>query len=766
MSHNFLRVLLLAMAMISMASCRTNTPISDYVNPFIGSVTYDEKTTDVHGYGKTIPGVFAPYGLVQLSPDTYTGGDNGSGYSRNHTTIEGFSFTHMSGVGWYGDLGNFLVMPSVGRMYTNKGDVSDPDHGYRSRFSNATESASAGYYSVFLDDYKITVELSAARRAGIIRFTFPESDSSRIQIDLARRIGGTSSEQFLKVEDRQTLSGWMHCTPEGGGWGNGEGEAEYTVYFWCQFDKPFKDYGLWSAEIPADQRRLREDVNSELYQSLISNAAIHNEIDSFQGKHLGFFTNFKTKENEEVICKTGISFVSTEGARNNLENDIPHWDLDRVVSETKKLWDESLGVIRIEGGSDAEKEIFYSALYRTMLDPRDISDHDGCYVGIDNKVHQAEDYTYRTIFSGWDVFRSQFPLQTIVNPGLVSDEINSLIEMADLSGKKYFPRWELLNAYSGCMLGNPAVSIVVDAYNKGIRNYDVEKAFEFSKNSVDVFGNEPLGYTPDQISKTLEYAYFDWCVGIFADSLGEAELANEYLRRSQNYKNIWDDEVMWFRAKDAQGVWNKWLGKTVHGQGCAESNPYQQGWFVPHDLSGLAELMLGKQTMQDELIHFFDNTPDSFNWNDYYNHANEPVHHIPFIFNEMGLPHLTQKWTRRICANAYGNDEYGLCGNEDVGQMSAWYVLAAMGIHPVCPGDNKYQITSPVFSKIEIQLNKDYYPGKKFNIIALNHSRENVYIKSFKLNGKELNRTWISHDEIVNGGTLEMLMSPEPFLLQ
>jgi len=765
MLQTFLRtfsVSLVIIGILSMISCKKDIRVSDYVNPFIGTVTYNEKSTDVHGYGKTIPGAYAPYGLVQLSPDTYTGGDNGSGYSRNHPTIEGFSFTHMSGVGWYGDLGNFLVMPTVGRMHTNKGDVADPDNGYRSRFSNDSETASAGYYSVFLEDYKIKAEVSAAPKAGIIRFTFPESDSSRIQIDLARRIGGTSTEQYIKIEDQQTISGWMKCTPQGGGWGNGQGKADYTVFFFCQFSKPLTDYGVWSADIPTSQKRLRDDINSARYQDLVTNAAIKNKITSYQGEHLGFFTNFKTEKNEEVICKAGISFTSIEGARENLKKDIPHWDLDTVVNETAKLWDEALKVIRIEGGTDADKEIFYSALYRTMLDPRDFSDHDGLYVGIDKKLHHAEGFTYRTIFSGWDVFRSQFPLQTIINPELVNDEINTLIQMAELSDKNYFPRWEILNSYSGCMLGNPAVSVVVDAFNKGIRNFDVEKAFEFSKNTVDTFGNQPLGFTPNQISETLEYAYFDWCVGVFADSLGKTKIAKEYYHRGQNYKNLWDNEIMWFRAKNEDGKWNEWFGKTVHGQGCAESNPLQQGWFVPHDIMGLAELMNGKENMRDELIRFFKNTPDRFNWNDYYNHANEPVHHVPFIFNELDLPSYTQWWTRNICKNAYGNDEYGLCGNEDVGQMSAWYVLSSIGIHPLCPGDNKYQITSPVFNKVEIQLDKNYYIGSKFTIIAHNNSDENVYIASLKLNGEQLKRRWITHEEIVNGGTLEMTMSSDP----
>lgn len=730
----------------------------DYINPMIGAVTYGEKTNNAHGFGKTFPGVASPFGLVQLSPDTRTGGDNGCGYSYNHTSIEGFSFTHMSGVGWHGDLGNFLVMPTTGKMFTNKGDDDSPENGYRSRFSHDNEKAEAGYYSVLLDDYNIKTELSAASRAGIIRFTYPKNDSSRIQIDLSRRVGGTSTEQYIKVEDNHTISGWMKCPPEGGGWGNGGGKPDYTVYFYCQFSKPLEDYGVWSVDVPKDMIRKRKEVTGGRFQQIVSQAAIHENVNEFQGKHIGFFTNFSTDKNEEVKLKSGISFVSVEGAKKNLENDIPHWDFNQVVKANKNLWEEALKSISVEGATERDKEIFYTSMYHTMIDPRAFSDIDGNYVGADKQIYKTDNFTYRTIFSGWDVFRSQFPLQTIINPEMVNDEINSLVQMAELSGRGYYPRWEFLNSYSGCMLGNPAVSVIVDAYEKGIRNYDIEKAFQFCKNSVDRFGNHDLGFTQGSISHTLEYAYTDWCVGRFAESLDKIDVAKEYYKRSESYKNIWSKEVDWFRSKDADGNWTEWKGKTTHGQGCTESNPFQQGWFVPHDIEGLTELIGGKEAIQNELISFFEKTPDDFLWNDYYNHPNEPVHQVPFMFNEIGLPEHTQKWTRQICEVAYGTDAFGLCGNEDVGQMSAWYVLASIGLHPINPGDNKYQITSPVFSKIEIQLDKKYYNGNTFTIVANNNSKENIYIKFMKLNGKKLDRYWISHNEIVSGGILELEM--------
>jgi predicted alpha-1,2-mannosidase len=751
----------LSLAILLSAYAQPGKEPVDYINPIIGAVTFGKKTKDAHGFGKTFPGAATPFGLVQLSPDTYTGGDNGSGYSYEHPTLEGFSFTHMSGVGWFGDLGNFLVTPTTGELMTTRGIPQEPEGGYRSRFSHETEVTQAGYYAITLDDYNVRTELTAAPRAGIIRFTFPENDCSRIQIDLSRRVGGTSTEQFVKVENENTISGWMKCPPEGGGWGAGDGNADYTVYFWCQLSKPLKEWGIWSADIPDEGRKMRH-IRKPEYQDAVKNAPRFKNATGMQGRHLGFYTEFGTREGEQVLVKSGISFVSVEGARKNLKHDIDHWDFDEVRRQARALWRQAIGNVTVSGGTEAEKTIFHTALYHTMIDPRAFSDVDGNYVGADRQVHQADGFTYRTIFSGWDVFRSQFPLLTIINPALVNDEINSLLQMAELSGRGYLPRWEMLNSYSGCMLGNPAVSVIVDAYQKGIRNYDIERAFECCKNSVDTFGNQPLGFTPNSISKTLEYAYSDWCLGKFAESLGKRQIADEYGKRSTSYKNIWSEEVGWFRARDKDGAWKPWKGKTVHGQGCIESNPFQQGWFVPHDIDGLKELMGGQARFGKTLVSFFDDTPADFLWNNYYNHPNEPVHHVPFMLNVAGAPHLTQKWTRNICAAAYGTDAYGLCGNEDVGQMSAWYVLAAMGIHPICPGDSKYQITSPVFNKIEIRLDADYYSGKKFTIIANNNSAENIYIQSMRLNGVPLERYWIAHGEIVSGGVLEMQMGPEP----
>ncbi|HEV2691766.1 MAG TPA: GH92 family glycosyl hydrolase [Verrucomicrobiae bacterium] len=735
----------------------------DYINPIIGA-----STSMKLGEGKTFPGPTTPFGLVQLSPDTITGGDNGPGYSWEHKSIEGFSLTHMSGVGWYGDLGNFLVMPTTGKLKTERG-VNGAEDGYRSRFHHETEIASAGYYAVTLDDYQIRTELAAAPRAGILRFTFPKSDSSRIQIDLARRVGGTSTRQSVKVVDDHAIEGWMKCPPEGGGWGNGAGKADYTVYFSAQFSQPLKKFGVWSAKIPDDWHRQREEVGSKQYREAVAAAEVIGGCREKEDKHLGFYDEFSTAAGEQVLLKVGISFVSIEGARTNLQHDIPGWDFDAVRQQARDAWSKALSKVAVQGGTEAQKEIFATALYHTMIDPRAVSDVNGLYAGADKQVHPTGDFTIRTIFSGWDVFRGEYPLLTIIRPDIVNDTVNSLMQQAELSGDGHLARWEILGAESGCMIGDPAVSVFADAYLKGIRGYDVEKAYALCRASVmgpksdrhELKAYVANGFVPESISWTLENAYFDYCAARFAGALGKTNDAAVLLKRSLNYKTIYDPAVGNMHAKNADGSWTSWKGATTEGQGCVESNPYQQGWFVPHDVQGLINLM-GQEHFLPYLTAFFEQTPTNFLWNDHYNHSDEPVHHAAYLFTYAGAPWLTQKWARFIMDHAYGTGVNGLCGNDDVGQMSAWYVLGAIGFYPVSPVDGVYLIGSPVFDKVTLQLDAKYYPGRAFTVIARNNSPENVYIQSATLNGKPLERAWLRHEEIVAGGVVELQMSSVP----
>jgi predicted alpha-1,2-mannosidase len=739
---------------------------ADYVNPFIGASTSAGKAGIYHGLGKTFPGAANPFGLVQLSPNTITGGDNGSGYSYEHTSLEGFAFTQMSGVGWYGDLGNFLVMPATGPLKTSAGRPDHPGEGYRSDFSKNDEKAAAGYYAASLTRYHIRAEMTAAPHSGMLRFTFPKNRQSRIQIDLARRVGGTSTQQYIQVVDDHTIRGWMKCTPDGGGWGDGDGHADYTVYFYAQFSKPIRDFGVWSADIPDSWTRKREDVESDRYQERVAQAAVLTGVREKQGKHLGFYLEFPTQAGERVYLKSGISFVSMQGAERNLKSEIADWGFDRLKAAARDRWNEALGKIAVEGGTEEEKTVFYTALYHTMIDPRAFSDVDGRYPGADGRILQSSTYTRRTIFSGWDVFRSQFPLQTLINPRVVSDMINSLIDLADESGKHYLERWELLNAYSGCMIGNPAVSVMADAYAKGIRDFDVAKGYMYAQHSVDLFGNGAQGYTggENSISKTLEYAYSDWCFARLAGLLGKKDDSAVYGKKAFNYSNVFDSSKHWFRPRKEDGSWEPWpaAGRLQQDYGTVESNPYQQGWFIPQDVPGMVRLMGGREEVRDDLESMFASTPENMMWNDYYNQANEPVHHIPFLFNRIGYPWLTQKWTRAICARAYHNGVEGLVGNEDVGQMSAWYVLAASGLHPACPGDTRYEITSPVFSRVVIRLDPAYSKGKSFTILARDNSPQNVYIQSARLNGKPYPHCWLDYKDISAGGILELRMGPAP----
>lgn len=751
--------ILLTMLLVGlMASAQRPT---DYVNPFIGASTNVDAAGAYHGLGKTFPGATTPFGLTQVSPQTITGGDNGSGYSSEHKTIEGFAITQMSGIGWNGDLGNFLVMPTTGPLKTFAGKEGDSSaQGWRSHYNKPSEVARAGYYSALLTDYDIKVETTASQHGGVYRMTFPQHGQSRIQIDLARRVGGTADEEQVSVVGDHAIEGWMRCTPDGGGWGDGQGHALYTIFFHAEFSRPLTDYGFWSADIPEGQSRHNDDVASASYQQLLAKAAVIRNKTSLQGKHIGFFTEFASEPGEQVELKVGISFVDLDGARRNYNAELKDKNFEQVRHEARDAWNRELSRIIIKGGSDDERTIFYTALYHTMIDPRVYTDVDGRYVGGDYKIHQStKDFTKRTIFSGWDVFRSQFPLQTIINPQLVTDMLGSLTSMAEQSGREYFERWELLNSYSGCMLGNPAISVLADAHAKGLPICDLDKAYQYAKNSSAKFGNDELGFTPGTLglSHTLEYAYTDWCVAQLAKALGKKADEQAFLKKSQAWRVMFDKQKKWFRPRNADGTWVEWpeQGRLQEWYGAMESNALQQGWFVPHDVQGMVALMGGKKKVLQDLQWMFEQTPKDMFWNVYYNHANEPVHFVPYLFNQLGAPWLTQYWTRFICANAYKNQVEGLCGNEDVGQMSAWYVLSAAGIHQACPGNTRFEITSPVFDEA-------VFTGTGFTIRAHGQSKENVYIQRMELNGQPYNRTWIDYSDIVKGGTLDIYLGPQP----
>jgi predicted alpha-1,2-mannosidase len=743
----------------------------DHIKPIIGA-----STSLKLGEGKTFPGPTAPFGMVQLGPDTITGGDNAPGYSYEHTSIEGFSFARMSGVGWFGDFGNLLVMPTIGELKTVCGHPEKPDEGWRSPYQHATETAEAGYYAVTLDRYHIRAEMTAAARAGLLRFTFPRSETARIQIDLARRIGGTSTRQFVKIVDDRTIEGWMECPSRGGGWGNGEGHVTYTLYFHAQFSKPMRDHGVWTIEVPPevfskDSGLIANQLQGPAYYDAAKQAHIERGIKEKTAAHTGFFAEFPTTEGEALQMKVGISFVDGAGAKANLQHDIPGWDFSAVRRQARAMWSRQLDRITIEGATETQQAIFATAMYHAAIDPRIISDADGRYRAADGSIQHDTSFRHRTIFSGWDVYRAELPLMTILQPDLVNDQICSLLELAQRSGRGYLERWEIMNAYSGCMDGDPAVAVIVDAYVKGIRNYDAEQAYAACRQSVAGVGDKTgrpdnefymsQGYVPDQISWTLDNAYFDWCTGRFAGVLGKREDAALFHTRGQNHRRIYDTNVGSMHARHRNGSWMDWKGATEFGQGCTESNPLQQTWSVPHDVYGLIEQM-GAERFVSSLEDFFDRTPPGFGWNPWYNHSNEPVHHVPYLFVYVGKPWLTQRWVRRILDQAYKATVDGICGNDDVGQMSAWYIMSAMGFYPVCPGTGVYIIGAPLFRRLRIQLDPVWHKGRTFTVMAPRNSAENPYVQSVQLNGKPLTRSWIRHEEITQGGELVFEMGPAP----
>ena len=776
---------------LSLSSLHAKDPV-DYINPFIGAgstgvpkdpAIFSKLNLDPRFkgfYGKTFPGAATPGGMVQLSPDTITNaGSNGSGYSYPNSTIQGFSFTHMSGVGWFGELGNFMVMPATGPLKTWYGVTDQPGSGYLSAYSKTTEVAQAGYYAVTLDDYQVRAEMTAAPHSGILRFTFPKNPQSRIQIDLARRVGGTSLHQTVKVVGDNAIEGQIDCTPEGGGFGHGKGHIQYTVYYHAEFSRPLKNLGVWSATLPpGPYNNILENPD---FIAACQNAKQLPGCRESEGQHLGFYAEFPTEDKDAILLKTGISFVSIDGARANLAAEIPAWDFDGVRKQAREAWAAALGRMSVEGGTEDQKTAFYTALYHALLDPRIFADLDGDYPGGDGQVHRAANFTKRTVFSGWDVFRSEYPLLTLIAPGIINDQINSVVELAGQNGTHYFDRWELMNCYTGEMNGSPEIDVLNDAYQKGIRNYDVAKAYEYAVNTCEKYGNGPLGYQPKKLSGTLQNENDAWNLSQLAAALGKTDDAKKYSDCAQAYQKLFDpaqawtydlagkdaraDWKGWFRARNATGDFVPWEGLTANNltnKTVIQASVYQVGWFVPFDIPGLIKLNGGKDLFVAKLNDFFARTPNFIEWNDYENQPNEPSHLIPFMFNRAGAPWLTQKWVRALTTTTYGAAPNGLCGDEDAGQMSAWFVLAASGLHQACPGDPRFEIFTPLFDKVTMKFDPKYAKGANFVITTKNNSPENVYIQSATLNGQPLNRCWLSYREITAGGTLNLVLGAEP----
>jgi predicted alpha-1,2-mannosidase len=728
--------LTLLLPIIILASCEgnknkpaennTDEDLTLFVNPFIG--------TDAHGH--TFPGASLPFGMVQLSPDTrLEGWDGCGGYHYSDTVVYGFSHTHLSGTG-VPDYCDILFMPTTGEIRLNNGaDRIQP--GYSSVFKHKKESASTGFYSCFLEDYKIGVELTTSKRVGFHKYIFPKTDSANVIIDLTHR--DKVIESGIKIVDNSEIEGFRRST----GWAN-----DQVIYFVAKFSKPFQKSGI-------------ENDNLIISENEAS------------GKKIKAFVSFQTKGNEEVLVKVGISSVSIEGARKNLEAEITDWDFSRIKENAREAWNNELKKITIAGGSTEQKTTFYSALYHSFLVPNLFMDVDGQYRGRDFKIHQADGFEYFTVFSLWDTFRGEHPLFTLTQEKRTVDFIKTMIAQYEQGGR--LPVWELAANETECMIGYHSIPVIVDAYMKGIRDYDVNKVYEAMKHSagLDHFGLKSYknyGYIPaedeaESVSKTLEYAYDDWCIAIMAKELGKIDDYKKYMERAQSYKNIFDPSTGFMRAK-MNGRWFEPFDPREVNFNYTEANSWQYSFFVPQDINGLVDMIGGREVFIKRLDQLFSESTETTGREQsditgligQYAHGNEPSHHMAYLYNYVGQPWKTQNICRQIMDSLYTSQPDGLCGNEDCGQMSAWYVLSAMGFYPVTPGSLIYAIGSPLFDETTLNLEN----GKTFTIVAERKTPGSIYIHSAKLNGKDHTKSFISHAEIMNGGELVLVMKDEP----
>ncbi|MCO6472377.1 MAG: GH92 family glycosyl hydrolase [Melioribacteraceae bacterium] len=735
-----------------------------YVNPFIGT----------KNMGHTFPGAAAPFGMVQVSPETniqpmYL--EDGSynkdtyrycaGYQYEDSTIFGFSHTHFSGTG-HSDLGDILIMPTTGGLNLEPGTTDKTVTGFNSKFSHATESAEPGYYSVLLNDYQIKAELTATERAGFHRYTFLKGGDVNIILDMIYNIYGYEGKNiwtFIRIENDSTITGWRQTS----GWARTR-----FVYFAIQFSKPFQNYGYKrydEVKYSGFYRRFKESQN----------------FPEMTGKEIRAYFSFQTDPGEEILVRTALSPVGTAGAMKNLNAEIPHWNFDKVKNETQKKWNNELSKMKVESLTNDDKITFYSALYHTMLSPIIYEDVDGSYRGLDQNIHNSESFTNYSIFSLWDTFRALHPLYNVIQQKRNEDMIKSMLVHYEQSVHKMLPVWSHYANENWCMIGYHSVPVIVDAIIKDAADINPVLALEACINSSNLSYYDELGFyvdsgfvpedkTGSSVSKTLEFAYDDWTISKLAEHLGKKDISKIYSKRAKNYKNVFDEDIRFARPKLSDGSWKEDFDPLdTHGQGFIEGNAWTYSLFVPHDITGLMELLGGEEKFMERLDSLFtmelddkyfaeteDITRDGIIGN--YVHGNEPGHHIPYLYNWTSQPWKTQEKVRMIIDEMYGSGEDGLCGNDDAGQMSAWYIFSSLGFYPVCPGDDKYWFGSPSVVQGKINLEN----GKTFTVKTINQSRENIYVEKIILNGEELTRNYITHSEIINGGELTFCLSPNP----
>lgn len=720
---------------------------TDYVNPFIGTGAIAGGLS-----GNNYPGATVPFGMIQLSPDTRVAPNWGEacGYNFNDKTIIGFSHTRLSGTG-ASDLIDILLMPMTGTPKTDAQDSPQPGTGYQSAYSHDQESARPGYYQVVLQNYDINAELTATQRVGMHRYTFPATSEAHVILDLdhssvkgdwGRRIINSQ----IRITDPQTIEGYRIIT----GWAKLR-----KIYFQIKFSKPI--------------------VSSYL----VDGGRRHDNTSVINGGCLKAALQFDTKDGNTVMAKVAISPVSIENARANMQEEVPGWDFDAVVAAADAQWEKELSRINIKG-TEEQKQIFYTALYHTMIQPNIMSDVNGEYMAADyttRKLNKEEEH-YST-FSLWDTYRAAHPLYTLLQPERTVDFIKSMIRQYEYYG--YLPIWQLWGQDNYCMIGNHSIPVITDAILKGIPGIDAEKAYEAVLNSsLTSHPNSPFevwekfGYMPENIqtqsvSITLEQAFDDWCVAQLAKKSGKEEDYNRFMKRSEFYRNLHNSTSGFFQAKNSDGKWLEPFDPYQYGANggnpFTEGNAWQYYWYVPHNVPALISLTGGNKAFSAKLDKFFTSTHQSGDLNSnasgfvgQYAHGNEPSHHVAYLYNYCGEPWKTQKLLTHIMTNLYNTSSSGYAGNDDCGEMSAWYIFSSMGFYPVNPANGIYDIGTPLLEEAMIHLPN----GKDFTIKAPKSSDKDIYIQSVKLNGKKYNKTYLTHEDILKGGILEFKMGSKP----
>ncbi|WP_430814344.1 GH92 family glycosyl hydrolase [Carboxylicivirga sp. RSCT41] len=701
---------------------------TSYVNPFMG--------TD--GPGNTYPGSSVPFGMIQLSPDHGIGGwDRIAGYFYPDTIITGFSHMHLTGTG-AGDLYDILLSP-----INSKATKTIAENGNRpySTFSHDNEHAEPGYYQVYLQDYGINAELTTTRRTGIHQYTFPQDDRSGFIIDLGYALNWDApTDTYLKIVDDTTIEGYRFST----GWAK-----DQRVFFTAKFSKPFETTQLYADNKPSE-----------------SSSVTH--------KNTKVIVRFSTSESEKILVKVGFSTASNLGSSKSLEKEAYHNDFSKYTKSASDMWEAELSKIKIETDNDTWKKTFYTTLYQSMLAPTLLSDTEGHYKGADGEYHLADDYDKYDTFSLWDTFRAAHPLYTIMHPERVKDFVNSMLSHYKETGLS--PVWSMQGNETDMMIGYHAVPVIVDAYFKGLLNdFDPELLYEACKSNAmdDAHGIKEyreLGYVPVSfdhenwsVSKTVEYAYDDWCIAQLAKALNKEDDYNYFMQRAGNWQNHYDSESSFLRPKKADGKFLENFTAKDYTDHFCESNAWHYFWFVPHNIQGLIDKTGGYERFEEKLDSMFTYHPKdddelpifSTGMIGQYAHGNEPSHHVAYLYNYLGKPWKTQERVREILETQYAPIPYGHCGNEDCGQMSSWYIFSSMGFYPVNPSDGIYVIGTPLWKKASIQLAN----GKTFEMTANNMSQNNKYVTNVTLNGKPLDRAYIYHHEVSAGGHLVFEMS-------